>query len=198
MAADGSLVLDRPAARVRDRFTADEFIRMLESRVFGDSSRLELTQGALVEMPSDGAGHSRDKGQTYFVLRNLLQGSPHLLVLQDVNTRLGPSTVVAPDVAVIDRSSDRPTVISASIVHLAIENAWTSRDYDLNEKPALYAAGQVPELWILEAETHQLHRFHSPREGVYERDAPLGLEGRIAVPFAPGESVRVSDLFDMD
>jgi hypothetical protein len=44
----------------------------------------------------------------------------------------------------------------------------------------------VPEYWVLDNVEPSLHRFHTPVDGRYTRDPPLGAGRKVAVPFAPG------------
>lgn len=148
MAADGSLLASAP--KVRDRFTVDEFMVIAERRILGDTARIELMDGRIVETPPERAGHARDKMAAAFALRPLVQGSPGLELLCDVGA-----------------------------------------------KAQAYAAAGVPELWVLDGEARRLHRLHSPAEGRYVDDPPLGLEDRIAVPFGAGGTLAVCELFDL-
>lgn len=194
--ADGSLVLDRPDQRVRDRFTADEFMIMCEAGVFGDVANIELLDGKIVEMPPEGTGHGAHKAQSFRVLDRIVQGLPHLLIASNVALRLGPRIVVAPDVLVSTFPTGWPSAVAASEMKLALEHAWSTHGYDLGEKPERYAKAGVAELWVVDDRFRVLHRFHAPKDGVYQRDPPRGLEEQLDVPFAPGERVRVRDLFD--
>lgn len=197
--ADGFQVMDAPAwPRVRDRFSVDEFMVISEARVFGDAVHLELHDGKLVEMTAEGSRHAFNKGAAYALLRQLAQSISGLKAAPDLAVRLDDSTVIAPDVVVIEAPTGRPSTVPASWVRLALEHADTSLDYDLGKKARMYAEAAIPELWVLDDRNLQLNRFHSPESGAYRRDPPLALDDEIAVPFAPGERICVRDLFDLD
>lgn len=181
--------------RVRSRLSADEFMALCESGVFGDLARVELLDGELVEMPREGNGHSINNFQTGRVLDRLVARYPDLDIGANMAILLGPGRVVGPDMVVFKPLPERPTLTPASAVRLAVEHAWSSRWYDLNRKADLYAAAGVPEYWVLDNADMTLHRFHTPRSGAYARDPPMGLDAHVAVPFAPGETVRVGELF---
>lgn len=198
MAADGSLVLERPEHRVRDRFTVDEFMAMVEAKIFGDLANIELVEGEIIDMPPEGSGHGLNKAQTFRLLDRLVSRPSGLRIVDNVALRLSPAVVVAPDIMVVMSPEGRPSAIDAAAVRLAVEHALSTRNYDLNVKPNLYAAAGVAELWVLDDRDLLLHRFHSPRGGVYQRDPPRGLDEEVDVPFAPGERVRIGDLFDLD
>lgn len=197
MAADGSLVLDRPEPRPRNRFTVDEYMAMMEARVFGDLAHVELVDGELIEMPPEGSGHALNNSQALFILTPLAR-SAGLGIASNMAIRVGVARVVGPDVVVFDRPEARPSTVEARFVHLALEHADSTRSYDLNRKPGLYAEASVRELWVLDNVKLVLHRFFEPHDGAYRRDPPRGLDEQVAVPFAPGETVRVGDLFDFD
>jgi Uma2 family endonuclease len=197
MAADGSLVLDRAEARARNRFTVDEYMAMMEAKVFGDLAHVELVDGELIEMPPEGSGHALNNSKAFLLLAPLARVAG-LGVAANMAIRVGEARVVGPDLVVFDRPAGRPSTVEARLVWLALEHTLSTRSYDLNRKPGLYAEGGVRELWVLDGVKLVLHRFHSPRDGVYQRDPPRGLDEEVDVPFAPGERVRIGDLFDLD
>lgn len=180
---------------VRTRLTAEEFMTACEAGAFGDLAHIELIDGELVEMPPEGQGHAANNGETYGVLWLIVRRLPGLEISSNMGIKLGVGRVVGPDVVVFEPDPARPSLTPASVVKLAIEHAYSSRSYDLNRKARLYAEAGVPEYWVLDNVQPQLHRFHSPADGVYQRDPPLSLDQTIALPFAPDERVRVGDLF---
>lgn len=181
--------------KVRSRLSADEFIASCAAGAFSEDAHIELVDGELVEMPPEGSGHSFNNVETVAVLREIVRRQRGLEIGANLAVKLSADRVVGPDAVVVDAPEGRPSAIPASAVRLAVEHAWSTRRYDLTEKADLYAAAGVPEYWVLDNVDNVLHRFHSPRAGAYTRDAPLGLDERVAVPFAPGETVRVGDLF---
>lgn len=194
MAAEGSLVIDAEPT-VRTRLTGEEFMAACEARVFGDVAHVELVDGELVETPPEGSDHAFNNVQTLLVLGPIVRRIGGLEIGANMAILLGPGRVVGPDVVVTDPVPGRPTLTPASAVRLAVENAWSSRRYDLTRKAELHAAAGVPEYWVLDDVEPSLHRFHTARDGRYARDPARGPEERVAVPFAPGETVRVGDLF---
>lgn len=196
--ADGSLVLDRLDARVRDRFTADEFMAMVEGRAFGDLAHMELADGRIIEMPPEGGGHAYNKMKAAKVLDAIAVRQTGLHVVADMAIDLGPGEVASADAMVHERfPPPRPRRAPAASIRLLVEHSDSTRRYDLNVKPGRYAAADIPELWVLDNVALLLHRFHTPSDGLYERDPPRGLDEFVDVPFAPGERLRVRDLFDL-
>lgn len=191
-------VLERPIdvkPRVRSRLTADEFALASEAGAFDEAMHVELIDGSLVEMPSDGVIHAVHLAESFVLLHQIARRHPPLLATSNMLVRLGDDRVVGPDVVVFEPLADMPLVTPASQVRLAVEHAFSTRNYDLNDKAGYYATAGVPEYWVLDDVSIRLHRFHTPVDGRYTRDPPLGPEAEIAVPFAPGETVRVGDLF---
>lgn len=198
MAALEAPVLDRPEVRLRDRFTADEFMAMVEGGAFGDVAHVELADGRIIEMPPEGGGHAYNKITAAILLRTIAERHG-LTAVANIALDLGPHEVAGTDVVVHERlPRPRPSRAPVSGIRLLVEHSDSTRSYDLNVKPGRYAAAGVPELWVLDNVKLQLHRFHSPDGGVYERDPARGLDEFVDVSFAPGERVRVGDLFDLD
>ena len=201
MAADGFAVIDvRPdtAPRTWARLTAEDFMALCEESAFGDLARVELVDGELVEMPPEGLAHGMNKSRTWRVLDRIVERFPGLSVTADTAVKLSSNRVVGPDVLVFKRPVGRPSPLPTTFVLLAVEHAFSSRRYDLDEKSRLYAEAGVQELWVLDNIENVLHRFHAPQNGAYETEQPKGLDEFIAIPFAPEISVRVGDLFDLD
>ena len=198
--ADGFTALaarpDTPP-RVRTRWTADEFLRLSDSGGLGDATDVELVDGALIEIPPEGSGHLLNVSRTLQRLAALIEARPELAVGFNGAVRLGPDRVVGPDVLVFRRPVGRPSALEAGSVLLAVEHAYSTRRYDLEQKPSLYAEAGVPELWVLDNVDNVLHRFHSPARGAYFRDQPLALEDLVRAPFAPERPVKVGELFDL-
>ncbi len=180
--------------RVRCGLTADEFMIACEAGAFGDA-RIELVGGALVELPIRGSTHSMNVMESMRVLHDLAEAQPGLALTTNMGVQLGPDTVIGPDLTVFDREPLRRLATPAPAVHLVAEHSLDTRLYDLTRKAKLCAAGGVSEYWVLDDVAIRLHRFHTPVDGRYTRDLPLGADDSIAVQFAPGETVRVGDLF---
>lgn len=197
MAWDGERVIDA-TPHTRTRLTAEEFMVLCEGGAFGDLAHIELIDGELVEMPPEGSGHAMNGTRTLSTLMGLLAPESGLSVTTNMAIKLGPGRVVGPDVVVFERPQGRPSTVPAAAVHLAVEHAYSSRKYDLETKSLLYAQAGVPELWVVDNVKNLLHRFHSPSNGRYVAEPPIGLDARIAVPFAAGETIAVRDLLDLD
>lgn len=181
--------------RVRSRLTAHEFAVASDAGSFDESMHVELIDGELVEMPSDGAIHAVHLAQSFRVLDRLVALRPPLMITTSMSVQLDTDRVVGPDIVVFDPLPGMPLLTPASRVRLAVEHAFSTRGYDTNQKAEYCAEGGVPEYWVLDDVAIRLHRFHTPTGGRYTRDAPLGPDDRVAVPFAPGETVRVGELF---
>jgi len=69
-----------------------------------------------------------------------------------------------------------------------IEISDSSLAYDLGEKKDLYAAGNVPEYWVVDIRHRQLHVFRNAIEGVFE-EALIVSEGDARAPQAFPEAV---------
>lgn len=184
--------------RVRQRLNADEFMALAESGALGDRTNVELTRGMLVELPPEGTAHGENKSRSGRVLDRIVERMAGLKLGYGTAVEIDAETVVGPDIVVYAAVAGKPSCIPAESVQLVVEHAYSTRKYDLEEKSLLYAEAGVPELWVLDNVRNVLHRFHNPSGGLYRADPPRGLDERVQVPFAPRESLRVGELFDLD
>ena len=198
MPADDSGVIEAERPVRTRRLTSEEFMTAVEAGAFPDVPQIELVDGELVEMPPEGSLHAVNVKRTLLVLERIVQRHPPLELASGMAVGLGAGRVVGPDAVVFVPQPGWPATTPASAVRLAVEHSFSTRRYDLTRKADLYAEAGVPEYWVLDDVEPRLHRFHTPSGGAYLRDPPLGVDAVVEVPFAPGEHVRVGDLFRLD
>lgn len=167
--------------------TADDFVRMAEMGMFVDFPRLELVDGRLVQMASEGAEHMF--GVRGFLraiengLRNL--GLQERFVLQPHGTLVvSDERVFEPDLMVLEGAT-RETIPDVATTRLVIEIADTSRARDMGAKRDAYAAGGFADYWVHDVVRRELIVHRAPRDGAYQEITPLGPEASVAPLFAP-------------
>jgi hypothetical protein len=84
------------------------------------------------------------------------------IVLDATNEPQPDLVILQPRGDFYSRQSPRP-----ADVMLLVEVADTSLDHHLRIRVPLYAAAEVPEVWVLEVATRQTHRFRNPKSGSY-------------------------------
>ena len=158
---------------------------------------LEYVDGFLQVLPMPDSMHQA----IAFVLANLLvaflKSDPDARVkLAPFPVRMQGTRFREPDVAVmLGKNAARRTAKYWDGADLVIEViSESNRNHDFKTKRIDYAAGAVPEYWIVDPQEWVLHVF-TLRDGVYHSHGDFR-SGQIATsPLLAGLSVDVADLF---
>jgi Uma2 family endonuclease len=147
---------------------------MVEAGLF-QHERIELIQGALIQMSPQNLPHS----YAIEMLTQLLV--PRLISRASVRVQLpfviGDHSEPEPDVALVDPVPRRDAQPEQAF--LIIEVANDSLRFDRKRKAALYAGAGIPEYWIVNLVDHVVERRTDPVGGAY---ATLTV-------FRPGETI---------
>jgi Uma2 family endonuclease len=184
------------------RFTREQYYEMGERGYF-DGKRVELVFGEIVEMSPIKWPHALGVKLTSDALTPVFAVGFWLHLQQPLALPgVVPGSEPQPDVAVIPGSpraySGHPTVAA-----LVVEVADTTLSYDTTTKAELYATANVPEYWVLDVVSRELHVFRDPRRlplpedlgaTAYKTHLTLGPADRVAPLAVPGASILVSDL----
>lgn len=146
------------------RFTLDDVLRMQEAGILDESARVELIDGALVEMASEGAPHTRMKMQ--IAKRLMLFAGDAVQVIVEGTLRLSPFNAPDPDLYLYDADLALSDVTGAN-VGLVIEVAHSTIRSDLAFKAELYAQHSVRDYWVVDVNTNTVIVHRDPVEGVY-------------------------------
>lgn len=111
-----------------------------------DGRRYELIDGSLVVTPAPSFQHQRVSMQlTHMLLRTMPDTGRYELLAAPFDVRLGPATVVQPDILVITDEVPDPLPI------LAIEVlSPNTRHVDVGLKRSRYAAGGIQHYWVVD------------------------------------------------
>lgn len=160
------------AARIH-RFTVDDVSAMAAAGIFGETERLELVDGVLVEMSRPSPRHSAVVRwlTKHFVIA---AGDAHEVSVQDAFIT-GEYGYLLPDLMVFESiARDRQPETAL----LAVEVSYTSRARD-TQKAADFARAGVTEYWIVDIDRDEMLVHRSPAN-----DAYTSIER-----FVPGDSV---------
>lgn len=165
---------DRPLHRL----SVADLSKMIAAGILGEDDRVELLQGALVDMSPKSAEHTA-------VLTILTRWLAPLVVLGAHDVRIeqplavpDPGSLPEPDLAVVTRSDEllhHPT--SALLV---VEVAVSSHATDTTVKAALYAAAGVIDYWVVDVARRRLEVRRDPVRAEFRRLGILGPEDRAA------------------
>lgn len=151
------------AASVKARFTAAEFLQMVEAGAF-DDMKVELVDGELERMNPPMNAHSDRQGRAMFRLMTVL-GEDRVRV--EIGVVLDDSTVLGCDVAVLRAPVRENRMLSAEDVALVVEIAETTIARDMGMKRAKYASAGIAKYWVVDGERSVVHVFTQPLNGEY-------------------------------
>lgn len=175
----------------RRRFSVAEVERMVACGILLEDERIELVGGDLVPMPAKGIRHE--------VLKRALLRHWALLLgegiepLVETTLRLSDDAYVEPDLLLVP--TDMPLDgLRASDCLLAVEIADGSLAFDLDVKPALYAAAGLPELWVVDARSLATVVFGRDGDQRFVRRARLTSRKAMIPSLAPRAAVTLAAL----
>ncbi len=159
---------------------------LAESGVFAGLPHIELRDGVLCQISPQHRPHLRAKTAMYDALRDALRalGSP-LGVASEGSVRVGEREVPMPDVFVWDVHWGAGAV-PVEHVRLVVEVSDTTLDDDTGRKRQVYAAGRVPEYWVVDLAGRQVRQYWMPGEDGYAREEAVAFGKPLAAATLPG------------
>ncbi|MCC5896525.1 MAG: Uma2 family endonuclease [Phormidium sp. BM_Day4_Bin.17] len=150
------------------KFTVKDYHKMAELGILHPDERLELIDGEILKMSPIGRRHAAyvTKIANHFMR---LLGSEMTIVNVQNPIILNDLSEPEPDVSLLKPRQDQyfSGLPQAADVYLVIEVAESSLESDRSEKLPRYAAAAIPEVWLINALTHQLECYRHPDNGRY-------------------------------
>ena len=178
----------------RHRITVEHYYRMAEAGLFAPDERVELVNGEIIDMPPIGSRHAATAAQ----LADLLTAAvgDRAMVRTQWPVRLSDETEVQPDLSVVRAREDyyRTRHPVAADVLLLVEVSDSTLRYDREVKISLFARCGIPEVWIVDLQSEQIHFHRSPMEGSYTTVSSTDGPGETAIKAIAGVSVDLSKL----
>lgn len=176
------------------KLTIDDFSLLDRAGIFDRYAKTELIHGRIVAVNAQHRPHARAKSLLHRRLADALEvlGAP-LEVLVEVSVAIPPDHLPEPDLTVTNEPIGEGPVPAGSVV-MVVEVADTTAVHDRGEKARVYAAGGIPEYWVVDIEAGEVARFWTPgTEGYAQKDAvPFG--ERILAATLPGLVVETGGL----
>lgn len=175
----------------RHRFTADEVMRMVEVGLIDRDARLELMDGDLIDMPSEGVVHLN-----YKILLNRFFAralSDDLWVAPDATLHLAPMDAPEPDLYVILAGVDLKPAVPKTVL-LVIEIADSSLGYDLGPKAGMYAAYGLGEYWVVDVVARHTHVLRAPQNGAYHQITSVAFDQPLTPAGVPDVALIITNL----
>ena len=152
---------------------------MTKIGVLHPTEKLELLEGQIVRMAAKGTSHTVATRRTAKLLENLLNDQAAIYTQDPII--LNDYSEPEPDIIVVIRDpldyfEHHPT---PSDIHLVIEVADSSLDYDLTVKFQPYAKSNIKDYWVLDVNKRQLHIFREPTPEEYKKCSILTEEEEV-------------------
>lgn len=160
------------------RFTAAEFLHMIESGAFGDM-KVELVGGELERMPPPGLTHANRQVRIVLLLSTVVSADR---LTGEVGLHLSDDTLLGCDVAVLREPAQGNRMAQPSEVALVVEVAETTASRDRGMKRLAYARSGIPTYWVVDGKLEVTHVYSEPRDGDYAQIATVRFGKALAVP----------------
>ena len=187
------------------RWTRGTYYALLDAGILIEGSRVELIEGAILQMAAMKGPHATAVTNMGDVLRPLCRPGRH--VREQCPIAVSEVSEPEPDVAVVRGRNGDYLKNHPRTADLVVEVADTSLAFDLGVKAGLYASAGVPDYWVLALAARQLHVLRDPESGPatsggsgvpgggrYRTVQVFGEEASVTPLFAPSVSIAVADL----
>ncbi|MFO8040481.1 MAG: Uma2 family endonuclease [Sodalinema sp.] len=150
------------------KFTVKDYHKMAELGILNPDERLELIDGDIYKMSPIGRRHAAYVTRIANQLMKLLGSDMSMINVQNPIV-LNDLSEPEPDVSLLKPREDQyfSGLPQAADVYLVVEVAESSLESDRSEKLPRYAAASIPEVWLINALTHQLECYRHPENGRY-------------------------------
>lgn len=161
------------------RLTVEDFFRLDDAGAFEGYGKTELIRGEVFYMNAQHRPHARAKAAVYDAIRDWIRATgSDLTILSEATVSMPSHSAPEPDL-ILTSEPDGEGPVPIGSVRLLVEIADTTQTNDLRIKSALYAENGVPEYWVVDLKTKQVHRMVAPSAAGYTSHDQTALGGRI-------------------
>jgi Uma2 family endonuclease len=166
------------------RFTVEQYHRMIDAGVFAGATKCELVRGCILEKPVTNPPHARASRRLltrlgpHFPDPDWVVGFQQPVTLSDSEPEPDFFAAVGPESKYATRHPGPKDLA------LVIEVSDTSAGFDRGAKLALYAANKVTQYWIIDVNDRRVEVYTDPRGG-------KNPGYRTRTDYAPGDNVPV-------
>jgi Uma2 family endonuclease len=170
--------------RAVQRFTVEQYHRMIDAGVFVGAPKCELIRGFVLEKPVPGPPHSKSTARLLRRLTPLFPEADWFVQIQDSITLADSEPEPDFSAATGPESKYDARHPGPKDLALVVEVSHTTAGFDRGAKLALYAENKVVQYWIIDIETRRVEVYTDPRGG----KSPTY---RTRAEYAPGDDVPV-------
>lgn len=177
-----------------ERWTAEQYLRLVDDGVLGPDDKVELLEGVIVSMAPQNTPHAVGVNLVADALyRNLADRAAIRIQLTFI---VGSHSVPEPDAAVVAGGARDYLASHPRTALLVVEVADSSLRQDRLTKAAMYAAAGIPEYWIvnLPNDCVEVRRDPAPAERRYLSVTLMRRGDVIELAALPGARVAAADL----
>jgi Uma2 family endonuclease len=170
------------------KLSVDQYEQMIGTGILSENDRVELIRGEILDKLPIGDAHVKVVNRLNRVFTKLLEES---ITVSIQNPLVLADSEPEPDVAIYTRRSKgkaRP-----ADVHLVVEVADTSLEFDRTVKLPLYAEAGIRELWIVNLPDQHVEIYREPQlDGTYATNLIVGRGGVLTPQAFPALQLPVA------
>jgi Uma2 family endonuclease len=178
------------------RFSVDNYIQLHQNGIISEDARVELLDGEIIEMSPIGYRHA------YLVtrLRELFiktLGFKHAIYEQNP-VKLSESSMPQPDLLVLRQPSSgyADSLPTPAEVLILVEVSDSLVQYDRQEKLPIYAAADITEFWLVDAEQQTIEQYTAPLAERYANLVIHQLHQTIGSVNLPELKITLTEIFE--
>ena len=180
------------AAMPYHRWSVEEYHQMARSGLLGETDRVELIEGELIDMAPIGSKHAFRVDSIARALQRSA-GTSFLIRVQNP-VLLSEHSEPQPDIAVVKDKNYAESHPEAEDVLLIVEVSDTTLAYDRDVKLSLYARHGIPEVWLLDVNAGELTVYREPTEGQYRMIRKPTVTEAVSPVFVPGVTIALAQV----
>ena len=178
------------------KWTQKEYYQMAELGFF-QGKRVELIEGAIIEMSPMKSAHATALGLTAQILAIIF--SENFIVRTQMPMSFSNTNSPEPDIAVITGSLRDFANSHPKTAELIVEVSDSTLRYDRTVKVGLYAQNKIREYWILNLKKRCLEVYRQPKKDkklgfIYSEIKILTEDDRVSPLAAPTAKIKIADL----
>jgi Uma2 family endonuclease len=162
--------------------------------ILGPEDRVELIEGEIIQVSPIGSRHNAtvNRNTEMFVPAFLKRA----IVQVQGSMRLSNFSEPEPDLLLLRYRPDyyKTRLAGPDDTLFAMEVSDTSLRYDLDVKLPIYAAAQIPEVWVVNLQDDTLLVFRNPAGNAYKTEIVLARGDSISVSAFPETVFQVDDI----
>ncbi len=181
-------------SRSRRKFSVADYYAMAAAGILAPQERVELLNGAVIEMAPIGEHHAFSVDWVNEALIFPLQRRAVVRIQNPLH--IDDQSMLQPDLMLLERRDDfyRHGHPAPEEVLLLIEVSDSTVDYDRNEKLPRYAEAGIPEVWIVNLRDRRVESYTEPDGSQYAKTRYFGIGDSISPQAFPDITIDIKPI----